>query len=64
MGFYLPILCFIEFQRLQEKTQERFIALGFTAELLDLLLRQERQCRVYELKVIQQSHKCHQSCPG
>jgi hypothetical protein len=64
VAVHLSLLCFIEFQGLQEKTQERFVALGFEAALLDLLLCQERKRGLYELKVIQQSYYCSESCFG
>jgi hypothetical protein len=43
MEFCLSLLRFVEFQGLQEEAEERFVALGFKAELLGLLLRQEGQ---------------------
>jgi hypothetical protein len=40
VAVHLPLLCIIEFQGLQEEAEERFVALGFKAAFLDLLLCQ------------------------
>ena len=58
MEVYLSFLWIHEFQGLQEEAEKGFIALGFKAALLDLLLCEEGQCGLYELKVLQQSPYC------
>lgn len=63
MDVQLPLLWSDEFKGLQEKAEERRIALGSTAAFLDLFLCQKGICRVYERQVLQQSHQCSQSCP-